>query len=291
MSESETSETTPSSSEAASVNTEDAPETSEETSADNETTEPVASLVAESSSSTDSVQVPSPLRRLRFALCAGAHSDLQTLSNFANSLGCPVVTAYGASQASGIISINPAHFDPSCPDSVGRVISGLEVSIRDDDANPLGPGETGEIWVRGPNVVSVYSNGECGSDDEGWFATSDLGRLDENHWLYLVSRKEDRIARGGFPIYPVEVESVIANHEGVRECAVVGRHDPRYGQEVIAFIVNETDQAPSDSTLREFCKGKLPNYKTPTVFKTIDQLPRSENRFILRRELRESLHS
>jgi acyl-CoA synthetase (AMP-forming)/AMP-acid ligase II len=258
--------------------------------ASEEKTEPDTSLIAESSSESDCVHSHSPLRKLRFALCVGAHSDLRVLSDFANSLGCPVATAYGSAESSGIISLNPAHFDPSCPDSVGRTISGLEVSIRNDEGELQPPNQIGEIWLRGQNVFDGYENGDLLPIEDGWYASSDLGYFDENQWLYLVSRKEDRIVRGGFSIYPNEVEDVLKEHDGIQECAIVGRPDINYGQEVVAFIVPNSDTVPSDQDLKDFCAKDLPRYKTPTLFMTINQLPRSESNFILRRELRNRLH-
>ncbi len=248
-------------------------------------------LVAESSSATDPVHSHSPLRKLRFALCAGAYGNFNVLSEFANSLGCPVVTAYGTAETAGVIALNPAHFDPGHPESVGRVISGLEVSIRDEEGLPLLPDQIGEIWVKGLNLFQGYECQDNGGIEEEWYATSDLGYFDVNHWLYLVSRKEDRVVRGGFAVYPTEVENALASHKNIKECAVVGRPDISMGEEVVAFVVANSETTPEDKDLIEHCADKLPKYKIPTLYMTVDHLPRSENGFILRRELRDRLHS
>ncbi len=240
---------------------------------------------------TRSLRAHSPIRRLRFALCAGRYSDLNVLSSFADHLGCPVATAYGTTESAGIITINPTHFDASNPDSLGLPISGLEVEIRDDDGTLLLPGKTGEIWVRGPNVVAGYENGQSQLNEDGWFATSDLGHLDDNHWLYLTSRKEDRIVRGGFAIYPQEVEAVLIEHEEFEDVAVVARPDSNLGQEVVAFVVPKRDYVPDENELLEFCTARnLPKYKVPTLYMKADAIPRSSSGYVLRRELRDRLH-
>ncbi|MCB2211281.1 AMP-binding protein [bacterium] len=249
------------------------------------------SLGPTNSDITASLRAHSPIRRLRFALCAGRYADLNVLSSFADHLGCPVATAYGTAESAGIITINPTHFDASNPDSLGLPISGLEIEIRGDDGTLLLPNKTGEIWVRGPNVFAGYENGESQLNEDGWFATSDLGHIDDNHWLYLTSRKEDRILRGGFAIYPQDVEAVLSEHEEFEDVAVVARPDSNLGQEVVAFVVPKRDYVPDDREMLEFCTSRnLPKYMAPTLYMKADSIPRSSNGYVLRRELRDRLH-
>lgn len=226
-------------------------------------------------------------RRLRFALCAGPHIDRAVLARFEQMLGCPVATAAGMLETAGLLAVNPAHIDGSNRIASGRPVSGLDVTVRDDGGRVLPPDTIGQLWVRGPNVFDGYENEPNGVSSDGWFRTSTLGSIDFDGWLYLKCRKDDRILRGGFPVYPEEVEAVLNSHPSVYESAVVGTPDPAMGERVTAFIVLRPDQALVESDLKRHCETRLSRYKIPGRFVSISSLPRSADGLILRGELRE----
>jgi long-chain acyl-CoA synthetase len=173
--------------------------------------------------------------------------------------------------------------------SVGPPIPGVEVAILDDDDRTRPVGEIGEVGVRGPNVMLGY----YGLPEEtartlrnGWLHTGDVGRLDEDGFLYIVERKKDLIIRGGFNIYPRDVEEVLYGHPQVAEAAVVGMADPLMGEEVVAFVVVKPGQAVTPHELIAFCQERLAKYKSPKEVRIVPALPKSPIGKILRKELR-----
>src|SRR4029077_950338 len=149
--------------------------------------------------------------------------------------------------------------------------------------------EIGEVCVRGPNVmVGYYRNPEetARTVREGWLHTGDMGRLDEDRFLFIVERKKDLIIRGGFNIYPREVEEVLYAHPAVAEAAVVGMKDPLMGEDVLAFVVLRSGAHASAKEVAAFCEERLARYKCPKQIRFVDSLPKSPIGKILRKELR-----
>lgn len=173
--------------------------------------------------------------------------------------------------------------------SVGRPVPDIEVQIRAEDGTVLGPGETGELFVRGPQVSGRYA--EIGSvlDAQGWFPTKDIAMLDDEGYLFIGGRSDDTIIRGGENIAPSEIEDVLVEHPGVREVAVVGLEDAEWGQIIVAVIVREDGRDPEPEELREFARTKLRGSRTPDriVFRT--QLPTTPTGKVLRREILDDL--
>jgi acyl-CoA synthetase (AMP-forming)/AMP-acid ligase II len=173
--------------------------------------------------------------------------------------------------------------------SVGRPVPGIELQIRDSTGAALGPGETGELFVRGPQVSGRYA--EIGSvlDEYGWFPTKDIAMIDEAEYLFIGGRSDDTIIRGGENIAPSEVEDVLVEHPDVREVAVVGLEDAEWGQIIVAVVVPEAGAEPRAEELRDFARTTLRGSRTPDRIVFRDVLPATATGKILRREIIDSL--
>jgi long-chain acyl-CoA synthetase len=173
--------------------------------------------------------------------------------------------------------------------TVGLPVPSTEVSIRDDRGHPLGAGEMGELWVRGPQVMQGYLGRPDETrrtvDADGWLQTGDLGVIDAEGFVKLIDRKKDMIIVSGFKVFPNEVEDVAAQHPGVLEAAVIGVPDPRSGQAVKLFAVRR-DADLTEAQLRAYCHDNLAGYKVPRLIEFRDALPKSPVGKILRKELR-----
>ena len=173
--------------------------------------------------------------------------------------------------------------------SVGRPVPGVEVQIRSEAGEVLGPGETGELFVRGDQVSGRYA--EIGSvlDDEGWFPTKDIAMLDEEGYLFIGGRSDDTIIRGGENIAPAEIEDVLVEHPLVRDCAVVGPEDPQWGQIIVAVVVPDGESAPNPDELRDHVRAHLRGSRTPDRVVFRNELPTNATGKVLRRELVQEL--
>ncbi len=203
--------------------------------------------------------------------------------------GTTLVEAYGLTETSPAACINPMNLE-EYNGKIGLPISSTEVSIQDSDWNPLPLGETGEICIRGPQVMREYwrrpkETSNVLSND-GWLHTGDVGFMDEDGYVQIVDRMKDMILVSGFNVYPNEVEAYIAEHPGVAEVGVIGIPDPSVGELVMAVVVKK-DPALTESTLKTFCHEGLTNYKVPRRFVFVDELPKTNVGKILRRELRD----
>ncbi|MCV7299204.1 long-chain fatty acid--CoA ligase [Mycobacterium barrassiae] len=173
--------------------------------------------------------------------------------------------------------------------SVGQPVPGVEVQIRSEAGEVLGPGETGELFVRGEQVSGRYA--EIGSvlDAEGWFPTKDIAMLDEEGYLFIGGRSDDTIIRGGENIAPAEIEDVLVEHPLVRDCAVVGPEDPQWGQIIVAVVVPDGDSTPDPDELREHVRAHLRGSRTPDRVVFRNELPTNATGKVLRRELVQEL--
>ena len=213
---------------------------------------------------------------------------LEIVEPFEKKFGGRLVEGYGLTEASPVVTSTRLSA-PRKPGSVGQPLPGVEVSILDDDDRALPVGDTGEIGVRGPNVMLGY----YGLPDEtartlrnGWLHTGDVGRLDADGFLYVVERKKDLIIRGGFNVYPREVEEVLYAHPAVAEAAVVGMRDPLMGEEVCAFVTLKAGATADAEALIDFCRSRLAKYKCPREMRFLPSLPKNPVGKILRKELR-----
>jgi long-chain acyl-CoA synthetase len=227
-------------------------------------------------------------RSMRVWGSGAAPLPTEIVEPFERKFGGKILEGYGLTEASPIVSTHRLS-GPRKLGSVGRPIPGVLVSIQDDGDRALPVGETGEICVKGPNVMVGYYR----SPDEtartvrdGWLHTGDMGRLDEDGFLFVVERKKDLIIRGGFNIYPRDVEEVLYAHPSVAEAAVVGMQDPLMGEEVLAFVVLRDGHRVSPEQIGAFCETRLARFKCPKQVRLVDSLPKSPIGKILRKELR-----
>ncbi len=203
--------------------------------------------------------------------------------------GVTLYEAYGMTETSLAIALNTPQMHR--PGSVGKPIPGMQVRIVDDQCNALPPGQAGEIWVKGPMVMSGYHKRPVESagalTPDGWFKTGDLGKLDADGFLYITGRRKDLIIVAGEKVAPREVEEILAAHPAVAEAAVIGRKEPSRGEAVIAFVVPREGQSPDPPELRQFCRKRgLPAWKIPREIYAVPELPRSATGKILKQELR-----
>ena len=202
-------------------------------------------------------------------------------------------TGYGMTETSGIITSISGDFFVDKPASCGRAMPTFETRVVGDDGQPLGPGQPGELWVRGSSVIKGYINrveATAESITDGWLHTGDVAYLDDEGFIYLVDRKKDMVLRGGENIYCAEVESTIHQHPAVAECCVFGVPDDRLGEEVAAAIVLRADQPLSADAIRAHCIALIARHKAPRYIWLLDTpIPRNANGKFLKRELRETL--
>ena len=213
---------------------------------------------------------------------------LEIVEPFEKKFGGTILEGYGLTEASPVVAAHRLSGVRKLG-SVGQPIPGVEVRIHDDDDRALPAGELGEVCVRGPNVMLGYH----GLPEEtartlrgGWLHTGDVGRLDTDGFLYIVERKKDLIIRGGFNIYPREVEEVLYAHPSVAEAAVVGVRDPLMGEDVLAFVALKPGARATADEIVAFCHERLAKYKCPKQVRFVDALPKNPVGKILRKELR-----
>lgn len=227
----------------------------------------------------------------------GARMPLPTLEAALRAFpGVGFVNAYGLTETSSTIALlGPddhrdalASSDPHVRarlGSIGRPVPGIEIVIRDAEDNPVGIGEQGELWVRGPQVSGEYMGSGSSLDDEGWFPTRDLAYQDADGFLFVVGRNDDTIIRGGENIAPAEIEDVLIHHPKVRSVAVVGIPDDRWGQAIAATIVPEPGDEPDPEELRQYVRARLRGSRTPDVIVYRSELPSTATGKILRRTI------
>ncbi|HLH62843.1 MAG TPA: long-chain fatty acid--CoA ligase [Ktedonobacteraceae bacterium] len=223
---------------------------------------------------------------LEDCVCGSAPLPLAVLEAFEQKYGCRILEGYGLTEASTVLTGHSVDMLRK-PGSVGKPVDGVEIRIVDDNDQPVPTGEVGEIVARGPNIMQGYYNMPEETQAalrNGWLHTGDMGRLDEDGYLYIVERKKDLIIRGGFNIYPRDVEEVLNRHPAVIESAVIGIPSERMGEEVKAFVV--TREEVDAEALKAFCRESLANYKTPSEIEFVRALPRNLVGKIDKKELR-----
>jgi long-chain acyl-CoA synthetase len=228
------------------------------------------------------------LSSLRSCGSGSAPLPLEVLRGFQDKFGCPVREGYGLSEAAPVVSAHRPD-RPQKPGSIGIPIPGVAVRIVDDGDKDVPNGEIGELIVKGPNISPGYYKmpEETGKTfRNGWLYTGDMARMDEDGYLYIVERKKDLIIRGGFNIYPRDVEEVLFEHPAVLDVAVIGLPDPIMGEEVKAFVVLKSGQSVTEQEIIAHCQDRLGKYKCPKYIAFLDQLPRSPIGKVLRKELR-----
>lgn len=228
-------------------------------------------------------------RPLRLTLGGGMAVQKAVADRWRALTGKPLAQAYGLTEASPAVALNPLDRQ-DFNGSVGLPVPSTDISIRDEQGREVAPGQTGEICVRGPQVMRGYWR----QPEEtahvfypgGFLRTGDVGYINPEGYLYLVDRKKDMILVSGFNVYPSEVEDVAASCPGVREAAAVGWPDERSGESVRLFVIAD-DPALTEKAVIDHCRRYLTGYKVPRHVVFRKELPRSNVGKILRRALRE----
>lgn len=226
---------------------------------------------------------------LKIALGGGMAVQRKVAERWKSVTGCTLLEAYGLTETSPAVSINPVNLE-AYNGMIGLPVPSTDVSIRDPNGAELPLLERGELWVRGPQVMQGYwqrpeeTAKVLGAD--GWLRTGDVALMDERGYIKLVDRLKDMVLVSGFNVYPNEVEDVIAAHVKVLEVGVIGIDDEASGEVVKAFVVKADDRL-TEKELRLYCREQLTAYKCPKQIQFVDELPKSNVGKILRRELRE----
>ena len=229
------------------------------------------------------------LSSLRVAISGGASIPAPVLDAFEERLGLVILEGYGMTETASTTTFNPSEAERRAY-SVGKPIWGTQTQVWDDEGHPLPPGpeHVGEVVTRGMHVMKGYLNrpeatAEAFTGD--WLHTGDLGYIDEDGFLFIVSRKKELIIRGGYNVYPSEIENVLHAHPAVAEAAVVGVPDERLGEEVMAVVIVRGTAELRESELVSWCRERLAAYKCPRIFQFRSELPKNTLGKVLKDEL------
>jgi acyl-CoA synthetase (AMP-forming)/AMP-acid ligase II len=228
---------------------------------------------------------------LRRILYGASPITPELLTRCIELFGCEFTQVYGLTETTGAIS--SLRFEDHSGDrllSCGRPNLGVDLRVVDAEGNDLPPGEVGELLIRAPQVMRGYHNREADTQaviQDGWFHSGDAAALDAEGYIYIRDRIKDMIVTGGENVYPIEVESVIAEHPAVADVAVIGVPDHRWGETVKAVVVLRPGASATQDEVIEFCRPRLAGFKLPTSVEFVDSIPRNPTGKILKRELRE----
>jgi long-chain acyl-CoA synthetase len=231
---------------------------------------------------------PAKAATLRVCVSGGASLPVEILRGFEEKFGCIILEGYGLSETSPVASFNHPDLVRK-PGSIGTPVEGVEMRLIDDDFRTVPEGEIGEIAIRGHNVMKGYWNKPEATAEairDGWFRTGDMARVDSDGYYYIVDRKKDLIIRGGYNVYPREIEEVLHEHPAVAEVAVIGIPHPELGEEVGAAVALKPGASATPEELRAFARDKVAAYKYPRHVWLVDALPKGPTGKILRREVR-----
>jgi long-chain acyl-CoA synthetase len=222
-------------------------------------------------------------------VCAsgGAAMPVELMRGFEEKFGCKVLEGYGLSETSPVASFNHPDRERKAG-SIGTPVEGVEMKVVDDEDRDLPAGEVGEIVIRGHNVMKGYWNRPDATEEAirgGWFHSGDLAKVDDDGYFFIVDRKKDMIIRGGYNVYPREIEEILYEHPAVREVAVVGVPDDELGEEVGAAIALTDGADATPDELREYVKAQLAAYKYPRYVWFVADLPKGPTGKILKREI------
>ena len=224
---------------------------------------------------------------LRTCISGGSAMPVEVMRSFEETFGCMVLEGYGLSETSPVASFNQPHMERKAG-SIGLPVRGVEMRLVDDEGNESPVGERGEIAIKGENVMKGYWGRPEATEEsikDGWFLTGDVAEKDDDGYYFIVDRKKDLIIRGGYNVYPREVEEVLYEHEAVAEVAVVGMPHPELGEEVGAAVALKPGQEVSEEDLQTFAKKGLAAYKYPRRIWIVEDLPKGPTGKILRREV------
>ena len=238
-------------------------------------------------------QVPQVMEQLDFSSLrisgsGGASLPAELLHKSNESLGVDIGEGYGLTESTVMLMTTPANM-PKKINSVGIPLPGVDLKVVDPEGNEVVPHQVGEIIFRGPNMMKGYYKKPEETENtiiDGWLYTGDLGYRDEEGYHFIVDRKKDIIIRGGFNIYPREIEEQLYQHPAIVECSVIGRPDTVFGEKTVAYVAKK-DPDLTEEAVREYCQEKLSEYKVPDYICFIDQIPKSGTGKILKTALKE----
>jgi long-chain acyl-CoA synthetase len=231
------------------------------------------------------------LSSLRVGVSGGAAIPGEVIKAFEEKFpGCVVLEGYGLSESTSTTTFN-VNAEQRKVLSIGKPIWGVEVRVVDDSDSPLPPGEenVGEIVIRGHNIMKGYYNKPEATAEAfkgGWFHTGDLAYMDKDGYFFIVDRKKDLVIRGGYNVYPREIEEVLFEHPAVAEAAVIGKPDEKLGEEVVAYVAFKPGASAEPEEIIAFAKERLAAYKYPREVRIVDELPKGATGKILKKELR-----
>ena len=224
---------------------------------------------------------------LRICITGGASMPVEVLRGFEQAFGCEVLEGYGLSETSPVACTNhPGH--PRKAGSIGTPLEEVEMRVVDENDAEVPQGEVGEIVIRGHNVMKGYWQRPEATAEAmrgGWFHSGDMARVDEDGYFFIVDRKKDLIIRGGYNVYPREVEEVLYEHPKIREAAVLGVPHDEWGEEIGAAVVLREDEELSPEEVSEYVKERIAAYKYPRIVWFLDELPKGPTGKILKREI------
>jgi long-chain acyl-CoA synthetase len=230
---------------------------------------------------------------LKLCLVYGGSMPQDLLHQFEEKFNTLIMESYGLTEAGPLVSAARLHRDRKIG-SVGLPLLGVDVQIRDDRGLPARPNQSGEIWINSPSSMHGYYNdpeATAARLRDGWLFTGDIGYLDDEHYLYIQERKDDIIVKGGFHIFPFEVEAVIKHHVEVAEVAVIAVPDPVQGAEVKAYVVRRAGATCGSEELIEYCRNQLPYYKSPRYVEFVEALPVGPTGRVMKHQLRKQAAS
>ena len=224
---------------------------------------------------------------LRLCNCGGSPMPVEVLKGFEEKFNTKIIEGYGLSETSPVAVFNKT--DSARAGSIGFPVWGVEIRIVDEKGADVPDGEPGEIVIRGHNVMKGYYNkpeATAAAIKKGWFYSGDIGKRDAEGYLYVSDRVKDMILRGGFNVYPREIEEVLMTHKAVSLCAVIGVPCAESGEEVKAFIVKKENVPATETEIIEWCRANMAGYKYPRFVEFRETLPMTATGKILKRELR-----
>jgi long-chain acyl-CoA synthetase len=226
---------------------------------------------------------------LQFCVSGGAAMPVEVKRAFEKRFNVHIQEGYGLTETSPLATIQSPS-ETGKAGTIGKPIHGIELRIFDDEGVEVPLGERGEIVMRGHNTMKGYFRNPEATEEAfrgGWFHSGDIGYIDEEGDVFIVDRKKDLIIRGGYNVYPREVEEVLYAHQAIREAAVLGVPDEKYGEEVRAVISLMEGCEVTSEDIISYCKEHLAAYKYPRVVDIIDELPKGSTGKILKRAMRE----
>lgn len=230
---------------------------------------------------------------VRYCISGGSALKPELLHSFEEQFSTVIFEGYGLCETTAIATFNHLHRERR-PGSIGTPVETVEIKLVDGDGNPVSAGKVGEIAVRSDFLMKGYLHHPEATREvlrDGWFYTGDMARQDENGFFYIIDRKTDMIVKGGFNIYPVEIEQLLLDHPSIKEAAVIGVPDDVQGEEIKACIVLHENAELTAAQLADYCHQHLARYKCPRFIRFYQQLPRNPMGRISKSKLRAMSHS